>query len=277
MNFRLSVLLVAACLILGIDASAAPISRPHLNAQVIGDGQVRLKISSPRLRSAVVFVDRSLDGGKFYRYVRITSASSSQTLIDFPNAETVEYRAKVRGRMRAGKLKGKLIAAVSNTVSVDLTDSITPPAEQTPSPEPTSPASPPAPIELGAGESFCPNGFAEQVLYYVNIARAAAGLSALALDAKLNWASVVHSDWMIRTNTFAHDGWYEEILSSGFEGTSFGQNIARFISSPAAVVEAWMNSPGHRANILKASYNHLGVSCIRSADGEMWWTQDFAS
>ena len=82
---------------------------------------------------------------------------------------------------------------------------------------------------------------------------------------------------MIRNNIFAHTGWYEGILASGFVGNSFGQNIARYIRTPEGVVEGWMSSPGHRANILKSTYGHMGLSCIIGPDGGIWWTQDFGS
>ncbi|MFD0328838.1 CAP domain-containing protein [Streptacidiphilus monticola] len=53
-----------------------------------------------------------------------------------------------------------------------------------------------------------------------------------------------------------------------------GENIARGQQTPAAVMDAWMHSPGHRANILNCSYHSLGVGAY-FAPGGPWWTQDF--
>ncbi|MGR7002617.1 CAP domain-containing protein [Yinghuangia aomiensis] len=52
------------------------------------------------------------------------------------------------------------------------------------------------------------------------------------------------------------------------------ENIARGQKTPAAVMEAWMNSPGHRANILDCSLTKLGVGVRMGGEGP-WWTQDF--
>jgi uncharacterized protein YkwD len=53
-----------------------------------------------------------------------------------------------------------------------------------------------------------------------------------------------------------------------------GENIARGQADAAAVMEAWMNSPGHRANILNCDFKTLGVG-VHFGSGGPWWTQDF--
>jgi uncharacterized protein YkwD len=57
--------------------------------------------------------------------------------------------------------------------------------------------------------------------------------------------------------------------------TVLGENIAYGQPDPASVMTAWMNSPGHRANILDCSYTKLGVG-VAYGPGGPWWTQDFA-
>lgn len=54
-----------------------------------------------------------------------------------------------------------------------------------------------------------------------------------------------------------------------------GENIARGQADAAAVMNSWMNSDGHRANILNCAYKTLGVG-VHLGDGGPWWTQDFS-
>ncbi len=54
-----------------------------------------------------------------------------------------------------------------------------------------------------------------------------------------------------------------------------GENIAKGYPSPEAVMKAWMNSPGHRRNILNCDFEALGVGVIRGSNGRLFWTQDF--
>ena len=65
---------------------------------------------------------------------------------------------------------------------------------------------------------------------------------------------------------------FEMIKNFGISFRSAGENIAKGQSTPQAVVNAWMNSSGHRANILNVSYNKIGVGYV--SDGK-YWTQMF--
>ena len=58
-----------------------------------------------------------------------------------------------------------------------------------------------------------------------------------------------------------------------------GENIAAGYSSPEAVVEGWMNSPGHRANILEAEFTHIGVGYeyLPGTTYKYYWSQEFAA
>ena len=62
--------------------------------------------------------------------------------------------------------------------------------------------------------------------------------------------------------------------SFGISYRTAGENIAKGYQSPEAVVRGWMNSPGHRANILNSSYTHIGVGYVASGN---YWTQMFIS
>ena len=115
--------------------------------------------------------------------------------------------------------------------------------------------------------------FAEEVLYYCNIEREKAGVSPLALDDTLCSAAAVRDEI---TDTFSHtrpDGrkCFTAIDDAGYSYRAAGENIAWGYSTAKEVVEGWMNSPGHKANILSSDYNRLGVG--RSGT---YWVQMFA-
>ena len=65
---------------------------------------------------------------------------------------------------------------------------------------------------------------------------------------------------------------FEMLTSFGISYRAAGENIAMGYSTPEAVINAWMNSSGHRANILNANYTTIGVGYV--ADGN-YWTQEF--
>jgi len=86
---------------------------------------------------------------------------------------------------------------------------------------------------------------------------------------------------MARRNYFAHtdpDGhdpfWH--LQQAGIAFTSAGENIAEGQPTPEAVMSAWMNSPGHRANILNPTYRSIGIGVVQGPEGPVW-TQDFTS
>jgi uncharacterized protein YkwD len=64
---------------------------------------------------------------------------------------------------------------------------------------------------------------------------------------------------------------------AGYDGRMMGENIAAGQTSAAAVMDAWMNSPGHRANILNCGYREIGVGLYRGGSMRFYWTQNFGS
>lgn len=130
---------------------------------------------------------------------------------------------------------------------------------------------------------FSPQGLAEwasAVLRLTNAERTAAGLRPLAPDPLLTVAAQGHSADMIARAFYAHtspDGgepWHRA-SAAGSTHRSIGENIACGQRTPAEVVDGWMNSPGHRANILKPSFTHLGVGFAGGGSAGTYWTQLF--
>ena len=119
--------------------------------------------------------------------------------------------------------------------------------------------------------------FEKQVVALVNEQRAANGLKPLTLSTELSNAARAKSQDMHDKKYFAHESPtygspFEMLTSFGISYRSAGENIAMGYSTPEAVMNAWMNSSGHRANILNASYTKIGVGYV--ADGN-YWTQEF--
>ncbi|WP_194898997.1 CAP domain-containing protein [Catenulispora pinisilvae] len=111
-----------------------------------------------------------------------------------------------------------------------------------------------------------------------NDQRVAHGCPALRDDSRLRAAAIGHSVDMRARDYFAHntpDGVtpWTRIEAKGYSDPS-AENIAMGQATPQAVVDAWMNSPGHRTNILSCSSKAIGVGVQFGPNGP-WWTQDF--
>lgn len=124
--------------------------------------------------------------------------------------------------------------------------------------------------------------FESDVIDLVNAKRQAEGLHALQYDARLAGAARLHSEDMAQQNYFDHDSldgrnFYERILDAGYDYKTCGENIAAGYSSPQAVVSAWLNSSGHRANILSPNFCDIGVGYAEVSGSAFrhYWTQDF--
>lgn len=130
---------------------------------------------------------------------------------------------------------------------------------------------------------FSPQGLAEwaaAVLRLTNAERTAARLRPLSPDPLLTAAAQAHSADMIARAFYSHtspDGgepWHRA-SAAGSTHRAIGENIACGQRTPAEVVDGWMNSPGHRANILKPSFTHLGVGFAGGGSAGTYWTQLF--
>ncbi len=149
-----------------------------------------------------------------------------------------------------------------------------PSAPETPS-EPEQPDAPSEPDQPSGSTSVL--DYEQQVVTLVNAERAKYGLAALTLDETLCGCARVKSQDMHDQGYFSHTSPtygspFDMMRAFGVSYRTAGENIAMGYATPAAVVDAWMNSEGHRANILSANYTMLGVGYV--ADGG-YWTQWF--
>lgn len=121
--------------------------------------------------------------------------------------------------------------------------------------------------------------YEQEVIRLVNQKRAENGLKALTYDWELCRVARYKSQDMKDKRYFSHTSPtygspFQMIKNFGISYRSAGENIARGYATPEAVVNGWMNSSGHRANILNSSFTHIGVGYV--ADGN-YWTQMFIS
>jgi uncharacterized protein YkwD len=117
------------------------------------------------------------------------------------------------------------------------------------------------------------------VVYWTNHQRVNAGCKALKVNNDLTRAARDHSAWMARTHMFSHVGsggstFDVRIRRAGYSKPS-AENIAQGYRSGAEVVNAFMKSPGHRANILHCQSATVGVGVVYAANGNPYYTQDF--
>jgi uncharacterized protein YkwD len=137
----------------------------------------------------------------------------------------------------------------------------------------------PAPAPTPAAAAVVPSDPSSEgrVLALTNAQRAAAGCAPLAADPALAAVARAHSADMRDRHFFSHtnpDGLdpFDRAARAGLSARA--ENIAYGQPDPAAVMDAWMNSAGHRANILDCSLTRLGVGVAEGAGGP-WWTQLF--
>ncbi|TLF59290.1 CAP domain-containing protein [Nonomuraea sp. KC401] len=122
-----------------------------------------------------------------------------------------------------------------------------------------------------------------EVVRLTNAERAKGGCEPLRHDQKLRAAAFGHSSDMAEQGKMAHKlpgrpDLQQRIEAVGLTGfRAWGENVAWGQPSAASVVRAWMNSSGHRANIMNCRYNLIGVGAKKDGQGRIYWTQDFVT
>jgi uncharacterized protein YkwD len=212
------------------------------------NGRGRVIASSKNAGSANESITYSnLDAGEYY--VRVSQAV---------NGENTNYNLS---------FSTKLISDVSTEVS-----SIGVPQAASPQPVAASPV----------------NSYIQQVLDLTNAERNKGGLQPLRLNNKLNQSAQAHSQDMAIADYFSHTGANgsnagDRAATAGYYYSSLGENIAAGYITPQEVVQGWMNSPGHRANIMNAGYQELGIGYYYLANDtgnvnyNYYWTQEFGT
>jgi uncharacterized protein YkwD len=166
--------------------------------------------------------------------------------------------------------------------------------------QPAAPAAPAAPTTIYLPLLAGPSGLlspeeqamANQVLALVNAERAKAGCGPVGLSEQLTAAAYGHSRDMAQNNFFSHTGSAgttvrQRATAAGYASSYVGENIAAGHTSADEVMGGWMESDGHRRNILNCAYRHIGIGYVYQSDdaplaGANWpyfryWTQVFGA
>ncbi len=120
----------------------------------------------------------------------------------------------------------------------------------------------------------------KQVLTLVNQERGKQGLAPLKHNWQLSRVARYKSEDMRDKNYFSHTSPtygspFDMIKNFGIRYMAAGENIAYGQPTAASVMSSWMNSPGHRANILSKNFTEIGVGVAKSKNGTIYWTQQF--
>ena len=120
----------------------------------------------------------------------------------------------------------------------------------------------------------------QQVLNLVNQERNKQGLKSLQFDDKLNYVATIKAKDMRDNNYFDHNSRtygtpFDMMQQFGVHYSYAGENIAAGQRSAEQVMNDWMNSSGHRANILNKNYTHLGVGFVKGGSYGTYWVQEF--
>ena len=160
--------------------------------------------------------------------------------------------------------------ATSGAPSPTASESTSPGESNEPEPEPSSP-----------GEEAAP---AQRALTLANSERAEAGCPALVWNATLGSVAAAHSADMAANNYFDHTGLdgrsaAERITDAGFSFSRMAENIAAGQPSADAAMVTWMDSSGHRSNLLNCELTQTGIGVATDGDSEYgtYWTQVFAT
>lgn len=178
---------------------------------------------------------------------------------------------------RAGSSVTASPSALTGNAPGDGSPAVAPSASPLFSPTPTSAG---APGGSRAGSDALA-ALEERVVEQTNAERAKKGCAALRVDERLQEAARMHSADMVNSGYFSHtspDGRDpgRRLADAGYStDRGWAENIARGYPTAEAVMAGWMDSSGHRANILNCSMKAIGVGTARAGNGRIYWTQDF--
>ena len=136
---------------------------------------------------------------------------------------------------------------------------------------------------LGHSQSQSERGYSLEVFALTNDERTRAGLPPLVWDERAAQASIDHSVYQRWLGDIQHEGPRnndagDRLEAAGVTWSAWAENVAVGFDTPAEVMRGWMDSPGHRANILRKSVTHLGVGTRFGSGGNYrgpWSTQNF--
>ncbi|MEV8592949.1 CAP domain-containing protein [Streptomyces sp. NPDC052012] len=232
--------------------------------------------------ATTVAADDRWDGANWYREWSSrqggepTATASKSPAASPSTSREAKKPKKAKKTDRARKAK-RATAGVSKTSQAPEPAGTATAEPSTTAPKPpasSAPSSPSAPKP-----SATASGAVARVVELVNAERSKAGCSAVKVNSALTKAAQDHSEDMAATGTMSHTGSdgsspEQRITRAGYSWSAYGENVAYGYSTPEQVMQGWMNSPGHRENILNCSFKEIGVGLAQPGS---YWTQDFGT
>jgi uncharacterized protein YkwD len=236
----------------------------------------RVSRKSRVLPAAVVLAGLALAGCEHPDGMALIAASATTTVRTAPQPDAFAATTAPPTSETTPSAPGTTtsVPAPTTTTTTAATTTTQPPAQprtRPESPAPTPAAATPTKTEVELAEA--------KVVELTNAERAANGCPALAADDRLAAAARAHSADMAANNYFDHvsqDGrsFVDRVKAAGYPAPG-AENIAAGQRTADAVVKGWMDSPGHRANILNCKLKALGVGMARGGSYGIYWTQNF--
>lgn len=142
---------------------------------------------------------------------------------------------------------------------------------------PAQPATVAVSVTVGA-----PQPVTAELVALVNNERTSRGLAPVAVNDMLTRAAEAHSTEQATRSTMTHTGANgsspgDRIAAQGYSASAWAENVAAGQPDCGSVMGAWMNSAGHRTNILNPGLQEIGVAVVAKADGTRYWTMDLAT
>jgi uncharacterized protein YkwD len=220
----------------------------------------------------------TVKGYKIYRAsspngkYKCIGTTNSTTFVDKTAKSNASYCYKVRGY--------KTVNGVNCTSKASKLTSVTPTKPTSTKPTSTKPQTTPTPTPTtNDSKQNYDSTFASQVLKIVNQERAKAGLNGLTMSKSL--VAPANKRAMEIKDKFSHtrpngSAWSTVLKEYNVSVQTSGENIAYGYNTPEAVMDGWMNSSGHRANILGANYKNIGIG-VYEVNGTVYCTQLFSN
>ncbi|MFF3203724.1 sigma-70 family RNA polymerase sigma factor [Streptomyces sp. NPDC002962] len=262
--------------------SLPPVNRRATKDRTTSRTDARRRRRTRRLAVGGAVVAACVAGGGLYHFGTQPDGGAGESTAVRPVDDVLASDGPTPDGARSGSPSASPSASASASKS--------PSASASPSPRPSrtvvaaAPAKSSQPKRTASATPTVRAGssdLATQVIALVNKERTTAGCGPLTDDSLLRAAAQGHSDDMAARDFFDHtnpDGADpgRRITAAGYRWSTYGENIAKGQQTASSVMTSWMNSEGHRANILNCSFKNIGIG-IHDGAGGPWWTQNFGA
>lgn len=284
---RISILVVSSLVILGgaitlsylKDSISGKIKTTNEDSSLVSVETSEIDFSSPEYFDENSLVDESSQafGDTEYSIHTQPIPPITTTVTTTPITTTTTTKIQTTTKPATTKVTTKVTTAKATTTKAITTKVTTTKATTTVTTKaPVTTTKPATTTSSGNSNSE----YVLEVFRLINIERANAGLSNFTLSDSLNNAAAIRANEIIQS--FSHtrpDGssCFTVLSDLSISYTNSGENIAAGQATPADVVTAWMNSPGHRTNILNSKFNKIGIGYVTGGNYGHNWTQLFTN